>query len=306
MAKQIVCRNCGSPMDSRAKACPKCGAPNRKPLHKRGWFRVLVVLLILGIVGAVGSGDGKDKDKKENITWSTLALGDILPEPASTVGEVNLDSDSSLMVDLSDWTENGFREYLTACQEAGFDVDASRSTRWFSADNPEGYHLSLSYTESSKELSISLSAPSKQLPPAESSAGSQNAGTEEPASSGSGSVPEPPASSSAPSASSSAPSASSLQPDPQPDGMRPDFVAAMDSYEAFYDEYVAFMKKYAENPSDLTLLADYASFMSRLTEMDEAFDQWEDQDLSAEELAYYVEVNARIQQKLLEVAGATG
>ena len=66
------------------------------------------------------------------------------------------------------------------------------------------------------------------------------------------------------------------------------------------------MKKYAENPSDLTLLADYASFMSRLTEMDEAFDQWEDQDLSAEELAYYVEVNARIQQKLLEVAGATG
>jgi hypothetical protein len=34
---------------------------------------------------------------------------------------------------------------------------------------------------------------------------------------------------------------------------------ALDTYEKFVDDYVAFMKKYKENPSDTTLLTEYAS-----------------------------------------------
>lgn len=89
---------------------------------------------------------------------------------------------------------------------------------------------------------------------------------------------------------------------PAENGIRPEFKKAMDDYEAFYDEYCAFMKKYMANPTDLSLLGEYSDMMQKLTEMDEAFAQWESNDMSSEELSYYLEVTSRVSQKLLEVA----
>lgn len=85
-------------------------------------------------------------------------------------------------------------------------------------------------------------------------------------------------------------------------GLSSDFKKAMDSYEKFMDEYVAFMKKYKNNPSDLSLLSDYANFMSKYTEQMSAFEKWEDKDLTTEELDYYLKVQTRVNKKLLEVA----
>lgn len=87
------------------------------------------------------------------------------------------------------------------------------------------------------------------------------------------------------------------------DGMRPEFKEAMDAYEAFYDEYCAFMAEYKENPSDMTLLLKYSEMMTKVVEMDEAFTKWDDEDLNSEELKYYLEVNNRVMQKLIDVAG---
>lgn len=86
------------------------------------------------------------------------------------------------------------------------------------------------------------------------------------------------------------------------DGMHKDFKESMDSYEEFMDEYVAFIKKYKANPSDLGLLAEYATFMSKYTDMVSKFDKWESEDLNDAELAYYIDVQARVSKKLLEVA----
>lgn len=83
-------------------------------------------------------------------------------------------------------------------------------------------------------------------------------------------------------------------------GLRPEFKAAMDAYEDFYGEYCDFMVKYKENPSDLSLLAEYADLMEQAVEMDEAFQEWEDEDLNSEELKYYLEVNSRVMQMLVE------
>ena len=82
----------------------------------------------------------------------------------------------------------------------------------------------------------------------------------------------------------------------------PDFKAAMDSYEKFMDEYVAFMKKYSANPSDMNLLADYATYMSKYSKFVEDFEKWDDEDMNAAESAYYLEVQTRVNKKLLEVA----
>lgn len=86
------------------------------------------------------------------------------------------------------------------------------------------------------------------------------------------------------------------------DGMRPEFKSAMDSYEAFYDEYCEFMVEFNENPSDTKLLTKYADMMSKLYEINGAFEEWDEDEMNDVELKYYMEVSGRITEKLLEVA----
>lgn len=81
----------------------------------------------------------------------------------------------------------------------------------------------------------------------------------------------------------------------------PDFKAAMDSYEEFFDSYIEFMNKYVENPSDPSLLASYAEFMTQYTETMDEMESWDDGSLNDAEMAYYLEVTLRIEEKLLDV-----
>ena len=85
--------------------------------------------------------------------------------------------------------------------------------------------------------------------------------------------------------------------------MRPEFKEAMDSYEAFYDEYCEFMKKYNANPTDTELISSYGDIMTEMVEMTEKFEAWEENDLNTAELKYYIEVNNRVAQKLVEATG---
>lgn len=98
----------------------------------------------------------------------------------------------------------------------------------------------------------------------------------------------------------------SAEPSPEPaaeDGLRPEFKDAMDSYEAFYNEYCEVLKKYMANPSDLSILGKYMDLMGKLSDMDAKFEAWESEDLNAEELKYYMDVNNRVMKKLLDITG---
>ena len=64
------------------------------------------------------------------------------------------------------------------------------------------------------------------------------------------------------------------------DGMRPEFKAAMDSYETFMTDYVDFMLKFNEDPSDLSILADYADYMSKYAEFVEDFEAWNEEEMN--------------------------
>lgn len=86
------------------------------------------------------------------------------------------------------------------------------------------------------------------------------------------------------------------------DGMRVSFKEAMDSYEEFFDEYAAFMKKYKESDNAATMLTDYLKFMEQYTETMTKLEEWDSSDMNDAELKYYIEVTARINQKLLEAA----
>lgn len=50
------CNVCGKEITKSAKACPYCGAKNKKPLRNRGWFIAIMVVVILCGIGSVFGG----------------------------------------------------------------------------------------------------------------------------------------------------------------------------------------------------------------------------------------------------------
>lgn len=194
-----TCKYCGTPIHSKMRVCPACGARVKKPLYKKGGILILAVIAVVAVL-TLTRGEKREQNKSDTVTASNIeSLMEARPEPSS----------------------------------------AAKST-----PTPEA---------------SPTPTPTAQEPAAETAA-------------------------------------------ELVDGMRPEFKEAMDSYESFYDEYCDFMEKYSENPADLELLAQYSDMLSQLAEMDEKFEAWDSEELNAAELKYYLEVSARITQKLYGVA----
>ena len=91
-------------------------------------------------------------------------------------------------------------------------------------------------------------------------------------------------------------------PEPTPEtktGIRPQVKEMCDSYEAFVDEYCEFMVKYSKNPTDLSLLSSYTSYMSKLSEFEQKMDAVDESTLSKEEDKYYIDTMLRCEQKMI-------
>ncbi|MCQ2563444.1 MAG: hypothetical protein MJ128_02995 [Mogibacterium sp.] len=84
--------------------------------------------------------------------------------------------------------------------------------------------------------------------------------------------------------------------------LSPEFKKTMDDYEAWFDHYCEVMKKYEENPSDLELLSEMTDLLTEETAMLDEMENMDQSEMNEAELAYYIEVIARIEKKLLEVA----
>lgn len=80
-----------------------------------------------------------------------------------------------------------------------------------------------------------------------------------------------------------------------------DFKATMDAYESFMNEYCDFMEKYENSDDTAGMLADYADMMSQYGEWVDKIDDIDEDSLSADDLAYYTQINARVLQRLGEI-----
>lgn len=399
----MKCNQCGTEFEG--KFCPECGAKNevetsttpppvqqqeqktyqqpaptveskpkkkKKPFFLRWWF-ILLAIIVVGVI-ALSSGGGGEK-----IVWDDIILGDMLPEPPANKGEIHTNAADELWIDINDLSDKQFNDYVEACKEKGFTIDAESDSSSYDAYNAEGYKLSLSHYGDDADMSIDLEAPmemttitwptsaaGKQLPTPKSTIGKfsyeydnnffvyigntssadyaeyVNACSEKgfnvdyskgddyyyadnsegwhvdiryvgnnvmsiaidaPSEDDNTSTTTPSTDSST---DTSEPDTTDKEPekdDSDSSAIDPDFKAAMDSYENFMDEYVAFMKKYSANPTDMGLLADYADYMSKYADFVEDFEKWEDEEMNAAETAYYIDVQARVSKKLLEVAG---
>ncbi len=227
-------------------------------------------------------------EEMTEIKWPTNGVGSKLPKPKSTKGNVQSDSSELYSVHIADMTKDDYNDYVEQCKNAGFDVDYNKIETYFSAENKDGYSISVDYI-GFNVIGISIDAP-ENLSVEETDEEitvdeeetieekeSEKAETEE--------------------------ATTEKEESDLIDGLRPDFKDAMDSYEEFMLDYVDFMDEYKEsNGTDLGLIADYADMMDKYSECVEDFEKWENEDMNTAEAAYYLKVQTRINEKLAEVA----
>lgn len=97
MSKMIQCKSCSKEIASNAKACPNCGAKNKKPFYKRGWFIVLVVFVLLYAIGTSGSDDTANKGTDDGSSQTASVdkpKEEVKKEKYEIIGEVTSETDS--------------------------------------------------------------------------------------------------------------------------------------------------------------------------------------------------------------------
>lgn len=62
-----LCKTCGATIAKSAKHCPKCGAKNKKPIFKRIWFWILIIILA-GIVLSVSKTSSNSMEPSNTTT----------------------------------------------------------------------------------------------------------------------------------------------------------------------------------------------------------------------------------------------
>lgn len=215
------------------------------------------------------------------LKWPSSKAGKLLPAPKSTIGKFLNEYDDGFSVYIGETTKADYGDYVEACSKKGFNVDYTKYETYYSADNSDGWSLTLEY-RGNNIMYIDIDAPSE---PESEITPTEEPKTEEPE--------------------TDKPEETELAKKDAvaDDEIRDDFKKAMDSYEEFMTEYVDFMVDYTENPSDIKLIGKYASYTKKYAEMMSDFEKWDDdQEMTTAEAAYYWDVQTRVNKKLLEIS----
>lgn len=211
----------------------------------------------------------------DEIIFPIGKAGKLVPKPKSTVGKINYERDDRFSLYLGNTPKADYNEYVTACIDKGFTVGYRKDDKFYYAYNADGWYVSLEYV-GFNVMRIDVRPPKEPDESEQSSDASK------------------PETTNAPETSKPAEADAS--------GLRSDFKEAMDNYESFMNDYVDFMKKYQANPTDLSLITDYATYINKYNELSQSFEKWDSSDMNDAETAYYLEVQTRVNNKLLEVA----
>lgn len=208
-------------------------------------------------------------------TWPDSAIATQIPQPESHYGQIAIDKEDCLNVEIYKTKEDAYISYIAACKDKGFTKDYYGTEDSYSASNAAAYHLAIDYDGQHETMTIYLTDPEdeKQANVSDSQVNSDTNSADDEQKNNS----------------------------TENSSVTPEFKQMMDSYEAFFDEYIAFMKKY-ENSDDVSgLMTDYADYMKKYADYMEKLDTVDTQKLSAADDAYYLEVQTRIMKKLSEI-----
>lgn len=235
-------------------------------------------------------------DKMSSITWPTSGPGSLVPTPPSTQGSIVIDSSKVYQVNVGGMDKDTFSAYAAQCKEAGFNVDYSSGNTSYTASNADGAKLHINY-RGANVVSVRVEAAEASSDGDGASTSSNSTPTDSSTTSdadGSG------ASTSSNSGSSSASTDSSTASDASP--VTPEFKEMLDSYEKLIDKYCDFMATYssASTADQASMLADYTDLAKQEADWAKRMKAVDRSTLSAADDAYYIEVLARVSQRLIE------
>lgn len=122
---------------------------------------VMIPLLIMAMAACGVRSNPITKDFKD-FNWPNSTFANMLPAPESHFGEVVWDNADGLYINVGKTSSENFLAYIEECKKKGFDVDYSNFENYYSAENADGYSLSVTYDEEGECMSILLSEPTSE------------------------------------------------------------------------------------------------------------------------------------------------
>lgn len=201
------------------------------------------------------------------LEWPKMGLATLIPKIDSEKGNVEIDSESQLLIYVGGMDADKYNDYVQKCMDKGFTKDYDKTEKLFAAHDKNGNSLRVSL-EGANTVCITMYAADEN---SESSKNTESNKDEK----------------------------STSNNENKNSGISDDFKKAMDSYEDFFDEYIEFMEKYNNADDPTSMMSDYTDYMKKYADTMEDFEALED-DLTTEEAEYYAEVSARITKKLMD------
>lgn len=265
----------------------------------------------------------------QDLEWPASGIATLLPVVSAPYGNSMIESSTMFTVSLYNVKSKDFSEYVSACQEKGFNVDEALTSATFSAKNEDGYELNLFYIADDQNLHINLSAPegvefeeeedgdtgssqsviSSPLFEEEDDTEEDDASEAEQSDSAADSrsnnsvVVEPDDEEDdediplAPSATTSMPTI--LDGTDSTENIRTSVKEAIDAYKEVWLSLADFMEEYNARNKPVSMLKDYVSLLETCQEAEDKMDAMED-DWSAEELYYFIQAQNEINERLFE------
>lgn len=208
------------------------------------------------------------------LRWPKSEIAKLMPVPKSTSGKIEWEASYGFVIYVGETSLDDYNDYVDECIDLGFTEDYQRGDDYFYADNEDGYHVSVKY-EGNNTMFVRIDEPDEEET---EDVEDTQATTEE--------------------AIESEPTTEEKKEDKG--GVDPDLKAFLDEYEAFMYDYIEFMDKYENSDDVISMLNDYTKMMTKYAEFAEALEEYDEDEMSAADAAYYLEVTNRVNQKMLE------
>lgn len=112
---------------------------------------VLLIILIFIFIGIIASGSSQ-------IQWRQTGMFEHLPDPQDHYGEIIEETNDSLVIELTNISQEELEAFLNGCKDKGFTTDVVDDNDFYYAENDSGYRLILFYDSDDLTLNINLKA----------------------------------------------------------------------------------------------------------------------------------------------------
>ena len=155
MKKQLtVCKACGHGIATSAKSCPQCGAKNKKPVTKKWWFWLLILMFIGLTAGTRDEGTSTETEKNAVPNATVAEVLSIFDGECGIVASAEIGNNIINMPELEITITNTTSKEIAAIQfyAVPYDVYGDEIISWTTQSNlytdiaiPAGKTTSISY-----------------------------------------------------------------------------------------------------------------------------------------------------------------